>query len=196
MARGYTTLEKLKQRLRIVDAADDASLQAAIDAAEDMVDAFCRRRFDRSGAPTARRFTAIESTSVRIDDAVSVTSVAVDRDGDGQFEETLPASAWEPWPYNADARARPFERLVLRPGYTFPLGGGAVQVTAEWGWPSVPAAISAATEHEAEITFRTLVQAPFGVDDAALAGGGLTTRSRFLDGRTQALLRPFTRVDL
>lgn len=194
----YTTLADVKQRLGITDAVDDASLQAAIDAAEDAVDAFCGRRFDLTATPTARRFTADGPDRLRIDDATEVTAVAVDANRDGIFEATLQASEYELLPYDAAARGRPYERILLLPAASqrFPLHPGGVQVTAKWGWPLVPAAVKAATEHEAGITFRVLTQAPFGADDTALTGGSVAIRSRFLDGRSQALLRGLVRVEL
>jgi hypothetical protein len=186
----YTTLAALKTRLRLEDAADDANLQAAIDAAEQIIDGWCRRTFGQTG-PSARRFTAQDPTIVVIDDAVSVTQVKVDRDGDGTFEETL--TGWDLWPYDAASVGRPYTQVRLLAG-TFPAGNGAVQVTGTWGWPTVPSAVKLATEIQAAVLWRQGTQAPWGVADESLMGTDVTTRSRFLDRQAVLLLAPYRRV--
>lgn len=194
----YTTLAAVKERLGVTDTTQDGNIQAAIDAAERIIDGYCRRSFAvADSTATQRWFTADGPVAVTIDDAVEVTSVAVDRDGDGVYEETI--AVYRPWPYDAPSRGRPYTRVETFAGTYLPLGPGAVRVTARWGWPAVPAAVSMAAELQAWVLLRQATTILAGVDEAALEALATNDRrfaSRYLDRQAQLLLDPYRRVVL
>lgn len=191
----YATLAELKAMLGITDAQDDSRLQEALDAAEEIVDGWCHRSFGQV-ASQARTFTATTSTRLDTDDLVSVTSVKVDRDGDGTYEETVAASAYALRPANAAASGRPYTQLVLltTAGLVWPDIENGVEVTGTWGWPSVPSAVKSATLRQAAALWRSGSQAPWGVADPSLAGDDIRVNSRFLDRQAQLLLSPYRKV--
>lgn len=169
----YCSVEELKSRLAIPDTGDDLELQFAVEAASRSIDEVCGRYFWRG---TDTRTYVPESISRQsLDDLVSVTTLKVDRDGDGVFEETWtqgtdyqlevapghfnPAAKGEQWPYTG--------AVVITGGKLFPFVWlwshyDRVQVTGVFGWPAVPALVKQATLIAATDLFRRK-DAPFGV---------------------------------
>lgn len=132
---------------QMVDAARNARYQLALDTASAMVDQDTGRVFTSTVA-TKTLMSAGEQLLV-VPDLVSVTSIKVDEDGDGVFEETLTAADFElisfnethaGWPYQAINRIDDF--------WPIPVWGGRrrlVEVVGTWGWASVPMPIKQAT---------------------------------------------------
>jgi hypothetical protein len=147
--QNYCTVEELKDGLGITDTADDFRLGLAAAGASRAIDEITGRYFWRG---TDTRTYIPESISRQsLDDLVSVTSLKVDRDGDGVFEETWtqgtdyalevapakynPAAKGEQWPYTA--------AVVITGGRLFPYVWmwshlDRIQVTGVFGWPAVP----------------------------------------------------------
>ena len=115
LGQNYCTVEELKSRLGITDTSDDFELGLAAAGASRAIDEITGRYFWRG---TDTRTYIPESISRQsLDDLVSVTSLKVDRDGDGVFEETWTqgtdyalevapgkynaAAKGEQWPYTA-----------------------------------------------------------------------------------------------
>ncbi|HSW94542.1 MAG TPA: hypothetical protein VLI88_00110, partial [Patescibacteria group bacterium] len=93
------------------------------------------------------------SRTINIDDlAAAPTSIILDTDRDGLFDDTPWASTdYELWPLNAarGPEPKPYTTIVVptwSSQFGFPIGA-RLQVTAQWGWPSVPPAIVRATCH-------------------------------------------------
>ena len=80
----YCSVEELKSRLGIPDTSDDLELQLAVEAASRSVDEVTRRYFWRGTGTRTYIPDSIYYQST--DDLVSVTTLAVDRDGDGVYE--------------------------------------------------------------------------------------------------------------
>lgn len=133
----------------------------------------CGQHFNR--ITEARTFVPYDIYKLNIDPLVSVTSLAVDRDGDGVFEE--------PWTLNTDYQLRigpasynlnatgilrPYRQVVVvQAGKLFPFvypfaHFDRVQVTGTWGWFAVPAEVAQATFLLAADLFK-MKDAPFGV---------------------------------
>ena len=143
------TTENLKSHLGIPDTTDDTTLGWAVDATNSAIVDYCGRTFDKTvtGSASARVFDRLDACEIEVDDfwETSVLVVKSDDDDDGTFETTWTINTdfiLEPlnglrygqaWPYTTirAVGSRRFPR-TLRPG---------VQVTAAWGWASVPAPV-------------------------------------------------------
>jgi hypothetical protein len=171
--QNYCTVEELKSRLGITDTADDFELGLAAAGASRSIDEITGRYFWR-GTDT-RTYVPESITRQPLDDLVSVTTLKVDRDGDGVFEETWtqgtdyalevapgkynPAAKGEQWPYTA--------AVVITGGKLFPYVWmwshlDRIQVAGTFGWPAVPLNVKNAALIAAADLFR-LKDAPFGV---------------------------------
>ena len=168
----YCTVEELKSRLAIPDTSDDFEITLAVQAACRSIDEICGRYFWQGTATRTYIPESIYRQSV--DDLVSVTTLKVDRDGDGVFEETWTlgtdfalevapgrynaAAKGEAWPYTAFVIIGPKYIPVVWPWSHL----DRIQVTGVFGWPAVPAAVKQAALIAAADLFR-LKDAPFGV---------------------------------
>jgi len=177
----YATLTQLRTHAQIGDNADDQMLEAALDAAVDQVETFCRRTFIAS--PATRRYQARTGTRrLYVDDAVEVDAVEV-------AGRTWDDAAWDLFPYNAAAHDRPFTAIEA-------VGGaftGRVEVTGIFGWPDVPAAVRQATLLQASRLAQRR-NAAFGI--AQVPGFDGSTGMRLLsklDADVELLLQPYRR---
>jgi hypothetical protein len=180
-APDYCTAAELKSHLRITDTADDTLLGVAITAASRAIDLACNRQFGLSDPAVARYYTyggaSVPSggsfpisfsgprAMLEVDDLMTVTSlvVKVDEDGDGTFEETLTIDTdFRMFPYNAAADGVPWSHIVLEDGVSFPTQLRGVEVTAKWGWSSVPVLVKQACLVQAARFFQRR-NAPFGI---------------------------------
>lgn len=142
----------------------------AIEAASRKIDEWTGRYFYQDAAASARVFRAKDRTCVCTGDFDVTAGVIVktDDDMDGVFETTWTIGQWQ---------AEPFVRWNAKPYMTistttrtreFPFGSRRplVQVTAKWGWGSVPVAVEQATEYLATLFFRAKDQygAVIGID--------------------------------
>jgi len=164
----YVTLDELKasQELHGTTYADH-DLTLAISAASRAIDERCGRRFGRDSSASARVYTPLSGNLVLIDDAISITMVETDQNGDGTFEQAWAANTeYVAWPLNASADGVPYTRITRHPltGQFFPLWvPRSVRVTATWGWPAVPDQIRQATMLLAARLVKRSREAPFGV---------------------------------
>ena len=169
----YCTVEELKSRLNISDDTDDFELTLAVQSACRAIDEMCGRYFWR-GSDT-RTYVPESITRQSLDDLVSVTTLKIDRDGDGVFEETWVqgtdyalevapsrynvSAKGEQWPYTA--------AIAITGGKLFPWTWmwshlDRVQVAGVFGWPAVPATVKQAAIIAAAQIFK-IKDAPFGV---------------------------------
>lgn len=172
----YTSVEEVKDRLGITDTNSDFQLQTAVQAAARAVEGYCGRYFYQ--VTETRTFMPYSIWEQPLDDVVSISSVAVDMDGDGTFEQ--------PWVQNVDyqlvfglyefnllstGEARPYTqiRVINAAGggrffpFIWPFAPlNRIQVTGVWGWPAVPFGVKQATMQVAAEFFK-LKDAPFGL---------------------------------
>jgi hypothetical protein len=118
---------------------------AALNAASAAVESYCGRVFTLDTTATARVYDVTRSDRVAIDDIATTTGLIVKTGRPGSFTTTLTVDT-QYWlkPLNAVAQGRPYEWVFTEDLFTvapYP----TVQVTAKWGWPSVPAEVSQAT---------------------------------------------------
>lgn len=147
ITNGYCTLSELKSVMRINDTVDDTMLEARITEASRVIDQHCDRRFYADTNATARLYVPPVSDLVMVDDISTTIGliVKIDSNGDGTYATTLTASQYQLEPVNGLAKGSPVTMIrainTAMPTRSAPAG---VQVTAKWGWPSVPSPVTSA----------------------------------------------------
>ena len=157
ITNGYATLTQIKNYLSISDNTDNDLLEDLIESASRSIDRIANRRFYADSSASARLYRAYSDVFVYTDDISSTTGlvVAIDENGNGTYSKTLTLNTdFIMDPLTAAALGRPFTQLTMVsntescpifPGLTQNGLRPGVQVTAKWGWPSVPDDITVAT---------------------------------------------------
>ena len=150
VVNGYATLAEAKGFLSISDSVDDTLLENMIEAASRSIDRIANRRFYLDSTASARQYRVSSPVILYTDDIGTTTGLIVqtDDDGDGVFETTLTLNTdYIMDPLTALSLGRPFTQItIVSTSNTFPIFPGlfqnglrpGVQVTARFGWPSVP----------------------------------------------------------
>lgn len=188
ITNGYTDLASLKARLDITGTENDPVLEQVIEAASRQIDGWCGRAFVSGSA--ARQLTA-DAWDLLIlpDDLHSLTSIAVDRDGDRVYE-----TAWETTDVDLSPYPGPYSVVRPRNGKAFPLISYAIEITGDWGFgATAPAPIREATLLQATRLYKRK-DAPFGVTGSA-EHGQLQTISR-VDPDVRELIEPYKRFGM
>jgi hypothetical protein len=194
MANLYAQLDDLKSLLRIPasDTVDDAQLTRSIEAASRRIDGVCDRIFYQEPTATARVYDATNLASVSIDDVSTLTGFVVKVDDGFDYATTLVLDVdFRVEPLNNLSKGLPVYRLVSLSGI-FPRSTvrPGVQVTARWGFPSVPTAITEATLLMAGRLFKR--------GDSLLGVAGFTDMGvitvRGVDPDVDHLIQPFRRM--
>jgi len=169
----YVELADIRNWVGIQDSSlDDDSLSSALTAAELAVESWCGRKFTQDADVSAARVRPQSSGWLYLPpfrpggtctaDISTLTGLVVktDDNDDGTFETTWTVTTdFEVEPFDGP----PFHRIVAVGSRYFPcLRRPAVQVTARWGWASVPEPVKTATLILAG-EFAKLKDAPFGV---------------------------------
>lgn len=197
------TAAQLKAHVGIpaADVTDDARLAIAITSASRAVDAETDRQFGLNGSAVARIETwdgrrLEDRQALEVFDFQTSTGLAVvTLDTDQVTENTLVLSTdFDLWPWNAAADGKPWTHLVLRPDSVDTLTKTArgVQVTANWGWTTVPKLVETATLLQAARWFKR-ADAPFGVAETPSGGEGFRLLAR-LDADVALSLQSVRRV--
>lgn len=156
IVNGYATLQDVKAAARITDSIDDSLLEIAIESSSRDIDAYCERVFFNTGATAvARVYIPQDIYLLETDDIISVTSIKSDTTGEGGFNQTWAATDYQLEPLNGIAGGipTPFTRIRAVGDYLWPIyeprdinaGQASVEVTARFGFASVPTAIKQAT---------------------------------------------------
>jgi hypothetical protein len=194
MANLYAQLDDLKSLLRIPtsDTVDDAQLARSIEAASRRIDGVCDRIFYQEPTATARVYDATNLASVSIDDVSTLTGFVVKVDDGFDYATTLVLDVdFRVEPLNNLSKGLPIYRLVSLSGI-FPRSTvrPGVQVTARWGFPTVPSAITEATLLMAGRLFKR--------GDSLLGVAGFTDMGvitvRGVDPDVDHLIQPFRRM--
>lgn len=150
LTNAYATLAELKAESNIgaADTSYDTKLELALNAASRQIDGYCGRRFWQDTATVVRTFYADDPLTCMVDDISTLTGlvVKVDEDDDGTFETTLTINTnFIVLPLNAEDNypVEPYTciRVVDTGISSFPMsysGRPGVQVTAKFGYASVP----------------------------------------------------------
>lgn len=168
VVNGYASLNDLKTALRIQDGVDDSLLEIALESASRMVDEYTMRNFYNAGSAT-RVFVPSDDDCVAIDDAVSISSIAVSTLLNKTFDQVWTTDDYQLEPLNGIADGLPgwpVTRIRAVGVWEFPYDSddeiATVQVTAVWGWSAVPIAVKQATIIQAMRIFKRL-DSPLGV---------------------------------
>ena len=190
-------ISDVKTRLGISDTNDDAALTSSVNAAIQQIQDYCERQFEADGSATARTFVAQSANVVYVDDISTTTGLVVKTDDGeaGTFPTTWTSSDYQLEPLNAkvNGQAHAYTAIRATRTLTFPRNGGEalVQVTANWGWPSVPAAVTQACIVQALQLFKA-VDAPFGA--TAQGDVGILRLRSGLHPTAEALVRQYKRT--
>lgn len=165
----YATLTELKSYLKITDASDDSELTDALTSASKGITKFCKRQFNKETSATARTYRPTRPGLAMVADFHTITGLVIaTADSDGVFDTTWTSADYELEPLNGirDGESGwPFWKIRVADSsaLSFPLHSRAtLQVTAQWGWATVPAPVKQACLILAAETFK-LKDAPFGV---------------------------------
>jgi hypothetical protein len=192
ITNGYCTLSELKSAARIADNVDDALLERAVEAASRRIDGECSRRFYVDTATSARTYAANRNAFLFVDDISTTTGlvVKVDDQMSGSFSTTLTVNVdYQTEPSNAVTQGEPITLLrALDTGFPVAENGRTlIEVTAKWGWPSVPHAIREATVLLASRQFKRL-DSPLGVAGFGDLGAIVVRR---IDPDVAAMVAPY-----
>ena len=150
ITNGYATLTEIKNYMSISDNTDNDLLEDLIESASRSIDRIANRRFYLDATASARLYRAYSDIFVYVDDIGTTSSlvVATDENGNGTYSKTLTLNQdYILDPLTASSLGRPFTQLTMVSNTeTWPIFPGltqnglrpGVQVTARWGWPSVP----------------------------------------------------------
>jgi hypothetical protein len=185
----YTTLAVVKASLGITDTNDDTALGVAITAASRAIDQYTGAQFFTT--TEARLFEPADCCTVWVDPFATTSGLVVKTGTTGSYTTTVTSTDVVPWPYNAPSKDGAYCKLqiptgVLPYGYLRP----TVQVTATWGYGSVPSAVAEACRLKAARLFRRK-NSPEGV--AGSSEFGVVRISRFEDPDVAMLLAPYTK---
>ena len=202
ITNGYATRNQVKAALRIgtADTLDDDLIDNCVGAASRLIDGYCNRRFWQSGTAEARIFQAEDSFYCSIDDiAGTALTLKSSTQADGTFDLTWKVSDYqlEPLNGNLDGLTWSYDKIRAVGDYLFPTVNAnygeqaLVQVTAIFGWPSVPEPITQATIIQASRIFKRY-DSPLGV--AGFGDLGAIRVSRYLDPDMAQLVEPYRRM--
>ena len=150
ITNGYATLAEIKAYMSISDSTDDSLLENLVESASRSIDRIANRRFYLDATASARLYRAYSNIFVFVDDIGTTSSLVVktDEDGNGTYSKTLTLNTdFILDPLTSQSLNRPFTQLTMVsnteswpifPGLTSNGLRPGVQVTARWGWPSVP----------------------------------------------------------
>jgi len=164
----YATLAQLKSYTGISDTDDDAELTDALTAASRGIESVCRRQFNDAGQASPRVYLPDHVLLAEVDDFHTVTGLVIktDNSASGTYGTTWATTDYELRPLNGIISGQPgwpWCEIWAVGSHAFPRTGRAtVEVTARWGWATVPAPIKQACLIVAEELFK-LKDAPFGV---------------------------------
>ncbi len=151
ITNGYATLAELKAYLKIDDSMEDTLLENIVEAASRSIDRIANRRFYLDSSASARYYRPADLLRVFTDDFGSTSGLVVktDPNDSGTYQTTLTLNTdYIVEPVNAAAKGRPWNYITIVSGesYSLPVNyRPQVEVTARWGWPSVPDDINQAT---------------------------------------------------
>jgi hypothetical protein len=150
ITNGYATLTEIKNYMSISDTTDNDLLENLVESASRSIDRIANRRFYLDATASARLYRAYSNIFVFVDDIGTTSSLVVktDEDGNGTYSKTLTLNTdYILDPLTSQSLNRPFTQLTMVSNTeTWPIFPGltsnglrpGVQVTARWGWPSVP----------------------------------------------------------
>ena len=161
----------------ITNPASDPLAAICVTVASRAIDAHCNRSFYLDATPSTRTYRAEHAHRLEIDDFGTLAGlvVASDTADNGTFGTTWAATDYKVDPINGLLAGLPWAYTGLRavgnqlfPHYGWPVRS-RVQITARWGWPTVPDAVSMAC-YVLTLDLYGLKEAAYGVVGSAEFG--------------------------
>lgn len=193
----YLSLPDFKIRFEVYDDDDDDRFLSALLSASSDINEYCGRQFNDAVTPSARTFISQNRQTVWLDDFSTLTGLVV-KVGDSASGYTTTYTVGTDFkvePVNATFNEVPtsvYWKLKTLRAQRWPVrycDDENVEVTARWGWPSVPQAVVDATYIRAAAIVRRK-DSPEGVL-GGFDGGGAVRVSIFNDPDLVRLLRPY-----
>jgi hypothetical protein len=191
ITRGYCTLAEVKAALRLNDAIDDTLIENSVEGASRRIDGYCGRFFYQT--TNAIKFFASDAYRLAVPDISSTSGLIVQTDdnGDGSFETTWTLNTdYMLEPTDAALQSRPYRRITATGGKTFPMfyipQDAGVQVTATWGFPSIPDDV-----REACVLLSMRQFARYNAALGVMAFGDMAVSVRSVDPDVRDLLSPY-----
>jgi hypothetical protein len=166
-----------------------------------MIDGYCNRQFWAATTATARVFQANTEYVCDVDDFYTTTGFVLKTSSfaDGNFDTTWSTSDYQLEPLNGilDGLTWSYDKIRAVGAYLFPTVNAnygeqaLVQVTAKWGWATIPEPITQACIIQASRIFKRY-DSPLGV--AGFGDLGAIRVSRFLDPDMAQLVEPYRRM--
>lgn len=155
ISAAYATAEQYRFVTGGTDSSKDTDILIDLKAISRYIDGKMHRFFTCDADAVTRIYVPAETSSTLwVNDlSAAPTSIKVDDDGDGDFDDetALASTDYELLPFNADKgpEPSPWMQIALGPWGTRDSfrAGVRVQVIACFGWPAVPEAIQRATIH-------------------------------------------------
>ena len=203
ITNGYATRNEVKAALRIgtADTVDDVLIDNCIGAASRLIDGYCNRQFWAVSSATPRVFQANTEYVCDVDDFYTTTGFVLKTSSfaDGNFDTTWASTDVQLEPLNGvlDGLTWSYDKLRAIGNYLFPTVNAnygeqaLVQVTARWGWATVPEPIMQACIIQSSRIFKRY-DSPLGV--AGFGDLGAIRVSRFLDPDMAQLVEPYRRM--
>lgn len=185
-APDYTTVADLREFVTSSTeevAPDEANYPRAIAASSRAIDRHCRRQFGLVAAAEARRYTVRWRSGylvADIDDLMTTTGLLVDGGAvvDPEFLPLNAAAKSEPWTALEVAESAVDDR-------------GRVEITARWGWTTVPTAVVEACLLQAS-RLAARRGAPFGIAGSPDSGSEMRLLAK-VDPDVAVSLEPYRR---
>lgn len=194
ITQGYCTLADVKAALRITDSVDDSLLEVAVESASRLIDGYANRSFYSAGTAT-RQYLPSNNYEVYTDD-FQTSSITLRTYEDGAFTTWSSADyQLEPLNQNVGGVAVPYYRIRAIGDPYFPMSNVleySVELTAVYGWASVPTAIKEATVIQSMRIFKRL-ESPTGVLGYGTDLGVVRVSGR-IDPDVAMLIQPYRKM--
>lgn len=150
ITNGYLTLTEFKAAIGDQHNTDDDQVyERAIETASRQIDEVRGDQFWRTATPVARRFRPDHPWVLWTGDFATTDGLVVKIDSaeDGTFATTWDADDIQAEPL-VRRQGKPYTHLTAVGDWDFPTWGlrASVEVTAIWGWPSIPAEVRQACQ--------------------------------------------------
>lgn len=195
----YATVADMREHLSDSGSNLDAELlERVLIAASGAIDAYCGRRFWQDLEATTRTYRPGSSSVAWVDDISTDDGLIVktDTSGDSSWATTWDTDDYQLEPLNSDVDGSAYAwwKIAAIDAKTFPTAGRrpTLQVTARFGWSSIPTAVEQACILKAASLYKRK-EAPFGI--AGFGDMGVVRIGR-RDPDVVELLNPLVRVDL
>jgi len=157
----YASLAQVKRQLRISDTTDDDVLKATISNVSRQIDQFCERHFFPIVAVKYFETDEYNELCMPGEDLLAVTTLEVDQNDDGTYEESWASNTYFLEPRNASTEypPRPYWEIEIPTRNTnyFPVAGEyPIKITGLWGYYN-------------QLTATTTVHSAIGSADVSVA---------------------------